>query len=124
MASVFYKLGSDLLGTTTLSYKSKLLNFRRHFGVSPHTCDVVHKKIKKQHKNDVSKLHLLWSLCFLCESPKAKTTRKTFGVDVKTFRKHTTYIIICIKNLKIVSKINYGHFFIIASCSQDITDKI
>ena len=107
MASVFYKLGSDLLGTSNLSYKSKLLNFRRHFGVSPHTCDVIHKKIKKQHKNDVSKLYLLWSLYFLCEYPKVKTIRKIFGVDVKTFRKHTTYIIIYIKNLKIVSKSNY-----------------
>ena len=107
MASVFYKLGSDLLGTSTLSYKSKLLNFRRHFGVSPHTCDVIHKKVKKQHKNDVSKLYLLWSLYFLCECPKVKTMRKIFGVDVKTFRKHTTYIIIYIKNLKIVSKSNY-----------------
>ena len=107
MASVFYKLGSDLLGISNLSYKSKLLNFRRHFGVSPHTCDVIHKKIKKQHKNDVSKLHLLWSLYFLCEYPKVKTIRKIFGVDVKTFRKHTTYIIIYIKNLKIVSKSKY-----------------
>ena len=107
MASVFYKLGSDLLGTSTLSYKSKLLNFRRHFGASPHTCDVIHKKIKKQHKNDVSKLYLLWSLYFLCEYPKVKTMRKIFGVDVKTFRKHATHIIIYIKNLKIVSKSNY-----------------
>ena len=107
MASVFYKLGSDLLGTSTLSYKSKLLNFRRHFGVSPHTCDVIHKKIKKQYKNDVSKLYLLWSLYFLCEYPKVKTTRKIFGVDVKTFRKHTTCVVACVKNLKIASESNH-----------------
>ena len=55
MASVFYKLGNDLLGTSTLSHKSKLLNFQRHFGASPHTCDAIHKKIKTQHKNYVSK---------------------------------------------------------------------
>ena len=46
IASVFHKIGSDRLGTKTLSYISKLLNFRQHFGVTPHACDVIRKQIK------------------------------------------------------------------------------
>ena len=107
MASMFYKIGSDLLGTTMLNHKSKLFNLYQHIGALPHTCDVLHKTLKKNHKNYVSKLHLLWSLHFSCEHPKVKNVRKNFGADVKSFRKHTTYIIICVKKINIASKSDY-----------------
>ena len=47
MACVFCKIGSDtLVGTASLSYKSKLLSFRKCFGIAPCTYDTTHKKIK------------------------------------------------------------------------------
>ena len=103
MASVFYKLGSSIIGTTGLSFKTQAKLCRQHFGINPHSTAVTHMRIKKELKMDVSKTYLLWSLYFLSWYPKVKTIRKVFGVDQKTYRKHTSQIIICIHLLKVVS---------------------
>ena len=42
-------------------------------------------------------------LCVFCCYPKVKVMRKVFEVDVNTFRKNTSKIIVCLKELKIVS---------------------
>jgi len=106
MASQYYKLGSTITGTTGLSFKTQAKSFKQHFGVTPHTCNVIAQKLKSQFNYTVCRVHLLWSLYFLCCYPKVKLIRKLFSVDVKTFRKHTHEIILRIRKLKIVSNSN------------------
>ena len=103
MASVFYKLGSSILGTTNLSFKTQAKSHHQKFGINPHSTTATHKRMKKELKMDVSKIYFLWSFYFLSCYPKVKTIRKVFGVDQKTYRKHTSQIIIYIRLLKVVS---------------------
>ena len=103
MASVFYKLGSSIIGTTDLSFKTQAKSHRKHFGINSHSAAATHKRTKKELKIHVSKIYLLWSLRFLSCYAKVKPIRKVFGVDQKTHRKHTSQIIICIRLLKVVS---------------------
>ena len=105
MASVFYKMGSTITGASGLSFKTQIKAFRTHFGVNPHVCNVIYKKIKTEFNVVVCRIYLLWSLYFLCSYPKVKVIRKMFSVDVKTFRKHTSRIIVYIKRLNVVSVI-------------------
>ena len=96
MASMFHKLGSFILGTTNLSFKTQAKSYRHHFGINPHSTAVTHMRMKKELKMDASKTYLLWSLYFLSCYPKVKTIRKTY-------RKHASQIIICVRMLKVVS---------------------
>lgn len=101
--SKFYKLGATITGSEGLSHNTQLKQFKHHFGVNPHDCNAIMDRIRQELNFVVYQMHLLWSLCFLCCYPKVKVMRKMFGVDVKTFRKHTGKIICFTKNLKIAS---------------------
>ena len=103
MASQFLKLGSTITGATNLCFKTRTKQFKVHFGINPGTCKILHNRLYREFGVRVSRLHLLWSLYFLCMYPKVKAIRKLFGVDVKTFRKHTRKIIFYFKHLEVVS---------------------
>ena len=103
MASKFYKIGANMTGSTGLCFNSQLKSFKHHFGVNPHVCAMINDRMNKQFNVVVCRMHLLWSLCFLCCYPKVKMIRKVLEVDVKTFRKHTSKIILYLKELNIVS---------------------
>ena len=105
MATAFYKLGGKITGNTGLSFRTQSKSFKTHFGVNPHTCLVIYEKIKTQFSVVISREYFLWTLYFLCCYPKVKVMRKIFGVDVKTFRKHTSNIIWYLKRLNIVSNV-------------------
>ena len=85
MASQYCKLGSAITRTAGLSFKTQAKAFKQHFGVTPHTCNVIAQKLKGQFNCTVCRVYLLWSLYFLCCYPKVKLIRKLFNVDVKTF---------------------------------------
>ena len=103
MTSKLYKLGANITGSVGLSYESQMKSFKHHFGINPLACNVIYERIKAEQNAEISRLDFLWALYFLCCYPKVKMIRKLFGVDVKTFRKHTGKIILYIKNLKVVS---------------------
>ena len=103
MTSDFFKLDIEITGSAGLCFQAQKKAFKNHFGVNPRVCACIHKRIKIQFSVSVGKIFMLWSLYFLCCYPKVKTIRKLFGVDVKTFRKHTSEIIWHMKKLKVVS---------------------
>ena len=85
MASQYYKLGSTITGTTGLSFKTQAKAFKQHFGVTPHTCNVIAQKLKAQFNHTARRAYLLWSLYFLCCYLKVKLIHKLFNVNVKPF---------------------------------------
>ena len=105
MATAFYKLGGKITGNTGLSFRTQSKSFKTHFGVNPHTCLVIYEKIKTQFSVVISREYFLWTLYFLCCYPKVKIVREIFGVDAKTFRKHTSNVIWYLKRLNIVSNV-------------------
>ena len=103
MASKLYKIGATITGSIGLRFKSQIKSFKHHFGVNPHVCTMIMNRMNNQFNVVACRMHLLWSLCFLCCYPKVKVMRKVFEINVKTFRKHTSKINLCFKELKIVS---------------------
>ena len=103
MASKFYKIGANITGSTRLCFNSQLKLFKHYFGMNPYVCAMINDCISKQFNVVIYRMQFLRSLYFLCYYPKVKMIHKVFEVDVKTFRKHTSKIILYLKELNIVS---------------------
>ena len=93
----FYKLGSDLLGTSALSYKSTLLNSRRQFWITPHTCDVIHKQITNQIRT-MCRNCICFGLGILCECPKVKPCERFLVLTLKHFVSMRHALLSALKN--------------------------
>ena len=82
MVSNIFKIGVTITSRTGLCFNSQIKTLKHYFGMSPHACAVITDRIKKNYVF-VSRVCLLWSLCFFCCYPKDKVKHKVFEVDVK-----------------------------------------
>ena len=103
MASQLLKSCSTITRATNLCVNTRAKQHKVHFGINSGICNVFIDRLHREFSVRASRLHLLWSLYFLCMCPKVKVIRKLFGVDAKTFRKHTRKITFCLKHLEVVS---------------------
>lgn len=100
---VFLKLGNQITKTKYGQNEStKTRRFKSYFGVTPHVCSIVWKKIRPEAPIDFQPKHLLWGLLFLKQYTDEHNRHGILGADEKTIRKWSWVAVKLMSNLNVV----------------------
>ena len=67
---------------------SEIHQFKAKYGISPGVCVVVHRKLRRKVRHEVSVRHFLWAMSLLKTYDTEDVLAGRFGASPKTIRKH------------------------------------